>query len=214
MFRSKRRDVVYSQAEHGRLSAAIAGGWGNERFARPPVPLESFVLGVALHDRGYGELDSDGIGEIPVERWLEIQQGGYAPTGTDPIVDVIVATHVHRLVAGLRSPEAAAELEDEASLAELRTIAGLDEATATWLDRITDLCDRISFAFCFEQEASGRVEVAGTSVEYAVDGAGGVGLRPWPLTPPRLTVLVTGYEAAGYPTVLQPVLSVAHLEPA
>jgi hypothetical protein len=214
MFRSKRRDVVYPQAEHGRFSGAVAAAWGNEQFAAPPVPFASFVLGVALHDRGYGELDADGIGEIPVARWLEIQHAGYAPTGGDHLVDAIVARHVHRLVAGLRSPEVAAELEDEGSLAELRTLAGIDEATALWIDSITDLCDRIAFSFCFEQEARGTVEIRGTDVEYLLDGTGAIVLRPWPLAAPRLTVLVTGYESAGYPSVLQPVVSLGRVAPA
>src|SRR5262249_24218834 len=98
--------------------------------------------------------------------------------------------------------------------AELRTVAGIDEPTAAWLDGITDLCDRIAFSFCFEQEARGRVEIAGTTVEYLLDGSGAASLRAWPLGGPRLTVLVTGYETAGYPGVLQPVVSLARIESA
>src|ERR687886_932448 len=104
MFRSRRRPVVYSQAEHARIAAAIAAVWGNDAFPRPPVPFDAFVRGVALHDRGYGELDADGIGEVASERWLELQRRSFTPRGEDPVVDLVVALHVHRLVARTRGP--------------------------------------------------------------------------------------------------------------
>ena len=84
VFRSVRRQVVYPQAEHARLAAALAPHWGNDPFARPPLPFRSFVGGVALHDRGYGQLDADAIGEVDADRWIAIQEAGFAPIGDDP----------------------------------------------------------------------------------------------------------------------------------
>ena len=101
VFRSTARPVVYPQAEHARLAAAIAGAWQPEAI---PLPFDSFVRGVALHDRGYGELDTDGIGEIDGARWLEIMRRGFEPQDADPVVDLIVALHIRRLVGG-RTPE-------------------------------------------------------------------------------------------------------------
>src|SRR4051795_1811506 len=101
MFRSQARPVVYPQAEHARAAAAIAAAWGR---GRPPVPFESLVRGVALHDRGYGELDADGIGETDDERWLEIQRRGFAAQDDDPVVELLVALHIHRLVSYGDSP--------------------------------------------------------------------------------------------------------------
>lgn len=44
-----------------------------------PLPFESWVRGVTLHDRGYGELDDDPIGETSQERWAgEIETGGFS----------------------------------------------------------------------------------------------------------------------------------------
>ena len=86
-----RRAVVFSQADHARFSAAIAAVWGNEQFESLPLDLVPFVRGVALHDRGYGELDTDGIDEVADERWIEIQRESFRPRGEDPVVDLVVA---------------------------------------------------------------------------------------------------------------------------
>src|SRR5205809_7920069 len=141
MIRSRRRPVVFPQAEHARLAGTIALAWGNERFARPPLPFDSFVRGVTLHDRGYGQLDTDGIGEVPRPRWHAIQAAGAAPRGEDPVVDLVVALHVHRLVSDGDDcvPTPAREL-----LPELHRAAGVDEGDAVEADRVTDLCDRIA----------------------------------------------------------------------
>ncbi|MDX6454362.1 MAG: hypothetical protein QOD48_469, partial [Gaiellaceae bacterium] len=50
---------MYPQAEHQRLAGVIAAAWGNDQVGRPPLPFESWVRGVAVHDRAYGELDED-----------------------------------------------------------------------------------------------------------------------------------------------------------
>ena len=60
MFRSSRRDVVFPQMEHGAFAAGIALQWRE----RPNLPFDSLTCGIALHDRGYGELDEDEIGAV------------------------------------------------------------------------------------------------------------------------------------------------------
>jgi hypothetical protein len=195
VFRSSRRAVVFPQAEHARLAGAIALAWGNDDFARPPVPFDEFVRGVTLHDRGYGELDADGIGEVAPERWIGIQRAGFAPRGEEPVVDLVVALHVHRLVAG-------GDPAMTAALPELHRLAGIAEGDAAEADRITNLCDRIAFDFCVEEPAGGRVG----AIEYAVDGYGGITLEPWPLGLPGLVGIVFGFRAEGYPGELEPVV--------
>ena len=76
MFRSRRRPVVFSQADHARFSAAIAAVWGNEQFEPPPLDLVSFVRGVALHDRGY-----DSIGDTHSTQPGAGRSGRWAGTG-------------------------------------------------------------------------------------------------------------------------------------
>lgn len=210
MFRSARRDVVFPQSEHARLAATIALAWGNDAFAGPRLPFDSFVRGVALHDRGYEPFDDDGIGEVAPERWLEIQRESFRPRGEDAAVDLVVAMHIRRLVGNSRSSGVVVELDSR--LPELRAAAGLTEAEAAAVDRITDLCDRVAFDFCFEEPASGGVDIVPAAggepvrVTYILDGEGAVSLDPWPLGVPRLLGVILGYGATGYPAVLDPVV--------
>jgi hypothetical protein len=207
MFRSRRRPVLFPQAEHARLAAMIALAWGNDHFARPTLPFEAFVHGVALHDRGYGQLDADGIGEVPPDRWAAIQRASFGPRGEDPVVDLVVALHVRRLVSGSGQPVPASMT---AALPGLHRAAGVDESDAAEADQIADLCDRIAFDFCVEEPASGRVAVApargaeSVAVAYIVDGHGDITLEPWPLGLPRLSGIILGFRAEGYPDELEP----------
>jgi hypothetical protein len=198
MFRSTQRPVVYSQAEHQRLAGAIAAAWESSRV---PLPFDAFVRGVATHDRGYGELDEDPIGEISPERWVEIQTRGVEPQG-DPIVDLVVALHVQRLADGFTPLDA--------HVPERLAAGGVGADAAAAADAVTDLCDRLAFSFCFEQAASGSVG----GIVYAVGPDGSATLSPWPLTVPELRRTVVGYEADGYPERLEPVERVFVLRPA
>jgi hypothetical protein len=196
MFRSKRRPVVFPQAEHARLAAAIALEWDE----RPAIPWEPFVAGVALHDRGYGQLDADDVDEVPEERWIEIQREGFAPRGADPVVDLIAALHVRRLVSHGGHPAALAEMD--ARLPELHEAAGIDEETAAAADRVTELCDRLAFVFCFEEPASCALH----GIAYELDGLGEIVLDPWPLDVAEQSGLILAFEAEGYPCRAEPVV--------
>jgi hypothetical protein len=210
MFRSRRRDVVYPQAEHARLAARLAAAWGNDDVPRPALPFDAFVRGVAEHDRGYGELDEDGIGEVPLARWLEIQQRSFEPRGDDAVVDLVVALHVRRLVSWQDAPAAQrVQAEMSGAILELRAEAGIAPRVAAEADAITDLCDRIAFDFCVEEPASGRVGV----FAYAVDSEGTIALDPWPLGVPRLEGEIVAYRADGYPATLEPLRQPFRVEP-
>jgi Protein of unknown function (DUF3891) len=220
MFRSTRRSVVFPQAVHARLAASIAAVWGNPPFERPAVPFASFVHGVALHDRGYGELDTDGVGEVPPQRWIEIQRQGFAPRGDDPIVDLVVALHVHRLVSKPRDPvEAAALPEMEAALPALLGAAGVAEGDAKAINSITHLCDRISLTICFEEASEWTQPVvpeAGqppVDVTFMFEGEGRGTLSPWPLGIHSFTAVVPAYRADDYPETLSPQITIVSLQP-
>ena len=220
MFRSARRQVVYPQAEHARLAAALALHWGNDAFARPPLPFPSFVRGVALHDRGYGQLDADGIGEVDPDRWIAIQEAGFTPTGDDPVVDLVVATHVQRLVSWGRSDaDQAVAARMAAELPLYQAAAGVDAATAADADAITNLCDMVAFDFCVERETSGSVAMAPAAgadpvaVSYRLDGGGGIVLSPWPLGITELSGLAIAFRSENYPRVLDPVVVEFHVRP-
>jgi hypothetical protein len=193
---------VYPQAEHQRLAGVIAAAWGNDEVECPPLPFESWVRGVAVHDRAYGELDEDLIGTVAPERWIEIQTPAVEPQAGDPVVDLVVATHVRRLADDF------GELDTHVS--DRLADAGVDPADAAAADVITNLCDTFSFTFCFEEHASGTIG----AFSYTVDADGSATLAPWPLGVPELTETVVGYRADGYPERLDPVERVLRLVPA
>ena len=73
------------------MAGAIAAAFRPEDV---PLPFESWVRGVTLHDRGYGELDDDPIGETSQERWCEIETRGFRARSGDDIADLVVALHI------------------------------------------------------------------------------------------------------------------------
>ena len=177
---------------------------------RPPVAFDSFVRGVADHDRGYGEHDADEIGAVESERWVAIQRRGFAPRRADPLVDLVVALHVRRLLSSQADEhERAAYAEVDALLPSLLETAGVSAADAEAADAVTAVCDRIAFVFCFEEADEGEVN----GVRYALDGRGAIELEPWPLDVPRLTGLVTGFVADGYPGRPVPVVTPFEVRP-
>jgi hypothetical protein len=193
---------VYPQAEHQRLAGVIAAAWGNDEVKRPPLPFESWVRGVAVHDRAYGELDEDLIGAATPARWIEIQTPAVEPQADDPVVDLVVAMHVQRLADDF--------VELDAHVPDRLADAGVDPADAAAADVITNLCDTLSFTFCFEEPASGSIG----SFSYTVGTDGSATLAPWPLGVTELTETVVGYRAGGYPERLDPVERVFRLGPA
>jgi len=207
MFRSRRRDVVFPQADHARLAATIALAWSE----RPPLPFASFVRGVADHDRGYGEHDADEIGSVETERWVGIQRRGFTPRGEDPVVDLVVALHVRRLLSSQDDEHGrAAYGEVDALLPSLHERAGVSAGDAARADAVTNVCDRVAFSFCFEQPDEGEAR----GLRYALDGRGGIELDPWPLDVPALGGLVTAFERDGYPDRLVPVVVPFTVSPA
>lgn len=192
-FHSRRRALVFPQADHARFAAALALAWRD----RPPIPFESFVRGVADHDRGYGERDDDPIGGTDDERWLEIQRRGFAPRGEDPVVDLVVALHVRRLIG-----EGEAYAEADAVVESLLAETGLTREQADAADAVTNVCDVISLLFCFEEPAARELR----GFRVAVDGQGRFEIDPWPFDVSVLKGLVTAFEADGYPQRLAPVV--------
>jgi hypothetical protein len=87
--------------------------------------------------------------------------------------------------------------------------AGVGEDEASAADRITNVCDRIAFEFCFERPAEGEVR----GIAYTLDGRGTIRLDPWPLALPRLVGIVPAFAAVGYPERLEPVVVPFDLTP-
>lgn len=213
MFKSKQRPIVISQWEHQKLAGTLALLWGNDQFELPPVPFASFLAGIGLHDRAYGSLDNLPIGEIPEDEWLALTRSGFAMRWTDPIADLITRLHLKRLASYGSAPERQAAASEMAQQIQDQILHhGLDLATFERIDRITNLCDRIAFDFCFEEPAEGMVRIFPRNdgedeleVRYHI-ADGTIRVNPWPFRVNSQAGYLVGYQLDGYPTALEPVM--------
>ena len=213
MFKSKIRPIVIPQSEHLKLAGALAQVWGNAEFDIPPVERLSLVAGIGLRDRGYGFLDTSPVMEMPAEEWLAISRRGFDMTGSDPVADLITRYHLKRLTRG--NPSAAVQELHQTFTREIEQqlqAQGFSAALFEQIDRITELCDGISFSFCFEQPTEGQVAVfprngeeAEIQVHYSVDGAR-ISIAPWPFSVESITGYIVGYRLPDYPSRLDAVI--------
>lgn len=213
MFKSRQRPLAIPQWEHQKLAGTLALLWGNAAFERPLIPFESFVMGVGLHDRAYGPLDNLPIGELPEDEWLALTRRGFDETWADPVADMIAKVHLQRLTSygadPVRQAQAAA-MADEIRAHALQH--RLDATMFTRIDRITNLCDRIAFDFCFQAPADGAVPIFARNtsneevvVQYRIE-AGVITADPWPFAVDWHTGYLVSYQIAGYPVILEPVI--------
>lgn len=212
MFRSKTHDIIIPQSEHANLAGAIAVLWGNDDFDRPHFSFESFVAGVALHDHGHGYFDMDDIGGMEPEVALESMRRLVNHHLDDPIIDTVANFHILRL---LHLDKAWYQLIDEceAQIAEGIEKTGISRDSYIWANRITWLCDSISFNFCFGEPIKFELEICPRQgrddtimVSYDIDSQGKIIIDPWPLKVDSYEGYILGYEASGYPDELKPVL--------
>jgi hypothetical protein len=213
MFKSKMRAVVVPQSEHLKLVGVLAFYWGSPQFDPPPLPRLSFVEGIALHDRGYGYLDTLPIGEAAEADWLEVARRGFDMPASDPIANIITRLHLLRLVTSQATPARRA-LAEEMALVIDRQIAGtgLPKRIFERVDRITDFCDSVSYDFCLERPARGQVLVYPRNdgaeevpLQYEIH-SGEITISPWPLNVEEIGGYLTGYQTDGYPERLEPIL--------
>src|SRR6266511_4548936 len=213
MFKSKQRSIAISQWEHQRLAGTLALLWGNAEFELPPIPFESFLTGIGLHDRAYGPLDNLPIGEIPEEEWLALTRSGFEMTWADLVADVITKMHLKRLTSYGSAPVRQAKAAEMAqAIQALIEHHGLDAAAFERIDRISNLCDRIVFDLCVDAPAEGEVHIfprndrhEEVAVSYRIEG-GTIQVDPWPFGVASYTGYLVGYQLDGYPTVLEPAM--------
>ena len=106
--------------------------------------------------------------------------------------------------------EREAYAEVDALLPDLLAKAGVSRPAAEAADAITNICDVLSFEFCFEEPSERGVR----GHRIALDGFGRVEVGPWPFVTPRLLGLVTAFAADGYPAHLVPVVVPYEVVPA
>jgi hypothetical protein len=213
MFKSKQRPLVITQWEHQKLAGTLAFLWGNAEFERPPIPFASFLTGIGLHDRAYGPMDNLPIGETSDAEWLALTRSGFEMTWTDSVADLISKMHLKRLVSGGSTPAHQALAAEMAEVIREQIVRQrLDLATFERIDRITNLCDRISFDFCFEAPAEGMVRIFPrhdaedeAAVRYRIQD-GTIQVQPWPFSVDSHAGYLVGYQGDGYPAVLEPIM--------
>jgi len=218
MFKSKRRPIAIPQSEHLKLVGTLALLWGNTDFDFPPIERLSMVAGMGFHDRGYGFLDNSPIGGMTNEEWAPIARRGFYTQYTDATADLIAKYHFRRLASHDYSDERKA-MTAEFSLEIERQLAShkLSKELFDRVDRITDLCDTISFDFCFEMPASGETSIfprndsnAEVSIHHHVED-GKIHASPWPFAVDVYEGYIIGYKLDGYPDQLDPVILPFHL---
>jgi hypothetical protein len=219
MFKSKQRPITISQWEHQKLAGTLALLWGNADFERPSAPFESFLTGIGLHDRAYGPLDNLPIGELPEEEWLALTRAGFEMTWADPVADLITKMHLKRLTSyGSAPARQAMTAEMTLAIQEQLQRHGFDVVLFERIDRITNLCDRIAFDFCFEAPAEGGVRIFPrndrdneAAVRYHIED-GTIAVDPWPFGVDSHAGYLVGYQLEGYPAVLEPLMLPYQLE--
>lgn len=213
MFKSKRRPIVTPQSEHLKLVGTLAMLWGNDDFDVPPIERTSMIAGMGLHDRGYGYLDNHPIGGMDDAEWIPIARRDFYMYCSDVVADTIVKYHFRRLASHDDSPERKA-LTDEFSTGIEKQLEenNLSKERFDRIDRITDLCDSLSFRFCFDVPASGEISIfprngedREMTLQYHVED-GEINVTPWPFSVDRHEGYLVAYQADGYPELLDPVI--------
>ena len=214
MFKSKRRPIVVPQSEHARLSGMLAALWGNDDFDKPVFDFQSFVLGVTLHDRGYGSIDNNPIGEMTDEAWFKTQRDGIQQGVENPVANIPSLLHMRRLLtfSHRQNTQPLIDLANQhigQSLAH--TSHTLEEFE--WADHITRICDRMAFGFSFEAPEEVERPVCQrldsdetTVVSFSLDGSGTIHVDPWPFSVEHYAGFIIGYELEGYPQRLEPLV--------
>lgn len=219
MFKSKSRQIVTPQSEHLKLVGTLAMLWGNEDFDLPPFERNSIVMGMGLHDRGYGFLDNSPIGGMSDEEWFLIARRGFSMPCSDVVADTIVKYHIRRLAEhGDSEARKAMAMEFSGAIERQLEAHNLSKTLFDRMDRITDLCDRISFTLCFDKPETGEVTVfprnegeTQVRVEYQVED-GLIRLAPWTLSVDRYEGYLLAYHSDGYPERLDPFILPFRLE--
>lgn len=213
MFKSALRPIVIPQSEHLHLTGALANLWGNAQFELPPLPRASVIMGIAFHDRAYGYVDNNPIGEMEEATALAITRRGFYMPCADPVADLITRHHLLRLTLGRPTPAGRALVQEmqpaiQAQIAQNNFSADLFAR----VDRMTKFCDDVSFDFCREAPAERTVPVFAryeatepTPIQFRI-AEGIITLDPWPLSVAEYSGYIVGYQIEGYPERLEGVL--------
>jgi len=171
------------------------------------------IAGMGTHDRGYGYLDNHPIGGMDDAEWFPIARRTFSMPCSDVVADTIVKYHFQRLASHDDSPgRKALTAEFSEALEEHLKKHNLSKELFERIDRITNLCDSLSFSLCFDVPASGKISIfprngedMEVAVEYHVED-GVISASPWPFSVDFYEGYLLAYKLEGYPEQLDPVI--------
>jgi len=213
MFKSKRRPIVTPQSEHLKLVGTLAMLWGNDEFDAPPIERASLIAGIGLHDRGYGYLDNAPIGGMSNSEWFPIAHRTFYMPCSDVVADTIVKYHFRRLASYDPSDERQALAAEFSTAIDAQLKEhNLSKVLFDRIDRITNLCDSLSFSLCFDVPVSGEKTIfprngedREVTIKYHVEN-GLISADPWPFAVDSYRGYLVAYQSDGYPEALDPVI--------
>lgn len=218
MFKAKKTNLIIPQREHARLAGNIAIYWGNKIFDLPKIPLHSVVKGITFHQNGYDLLDTYPVKEMSDATLLNVFRNDFNVQMSNREAELINMFHQFRLVSKrltIKPSEKFEKLQKEFEIAieNKLTSSKYSKGDFLWVDRITNLCDRISFNFSFGEETVETIPVYPKTeseekieIKHLLIDKNTIELDNWPFSSKQIRNVVIAYENKGYPKLLKAVL--------
>ena len=218
MFKPKNQNFIIPQREHARLAGNIAIYWGNKNFDVPRIPLHSVTKGITFHQNGYKPFDTYPVKEMDDDTLINVFKNDFNVQMSDTNAELISMFHQLRLISKRLTTKPSDKFEKlrkefEVAIKEKLPSSKYSKDDFLWADRITNLCDRISFNFSFGEEMAESISVypkvgSGDIIEIKqlLKDEHTIELENWPFSTKQIRNVVIAYESEGYPKLLRPVL--------
>lgn len=225
MFTYKSKNLVIPQREHARLAGNIAVYWGNKHFDLPRIPLSTVVKGITFHQNGYDTFDINPVGEMSEDILYRVFENDFNVDMKDQNAELVNMFHQFRLVNGKVKREGSEKFKklkeefNQVIQTRLKT-SKFREKDFLWTNRITHLCDKVSFNFCMENKVEEIVPLyiktnsqVMQNSKHRLVSENTVQLDSWPFSIREIKSVVIGYEKLNYPNHLIPHLLQVKLVP-
>lgn len=213
MFVNPSKNLVVPQRNHAHLAANIATYWGNTRFDLPVIPFQSILKGIAFHQNGYYLFDTNQVTQMSDDVLLQVLKDDFYLDCNDNDAELVCMFHQHRLISNVVNNTKEArygKLKEEFEKVINKKLAQSQytQKDFLWANRITHLCDKISFNFSMGKTIPENVEIyekidsSKTIVSTHQLQGDTIYLDPWPFSIDRITSTVIAYKQKGYPSEL------------
>jgi hypothetical protein len=205
--------LIITQYEHSKLAGLIASNLKEDLFENQEVS-ESFIKAVYFHDRGFGTFDNLPVGQMSQKDHYEVLKRSFYEDCDDIRANLSIKYHVLRLISYSNTKEAQNLLEKfKKEIRIYEKSHNLNTAEFKDLDLIMDLCDSISFDFCFQKESNQTYNMPSTfkalgfeSIFYKIKPENHIELHPWPFKAPSIKGELISYKKESFPEKRNPVI--------